>query len=72
MLIRLPKDPKRSFRIRLRNMLKKSMELMEINACIVIYMERGNDKVVFRTHDDLVLQWGAADANHLSPADLPT
>ncbi|KAM0670867.1 hypothetical protein ACQRIU_001262 [Beauveria bassiana] len=69
---RLPKDPKRSFRIRSRNMLKKSMELTEINARIAIYMERGNDKVVFRTHDDLVPQWGAADANHLSPADLPT
>ncbi|TQV90492.1 hypothetical protein IF1G_10815 [Cordyceps javanica] len=40
----LPRDPKRSFRIRSRNMLKKSMELTDINARIAIYMERGNDK----------------------------
>lgn len=47
------------------------MELTDINARIAIYMERGDDKVVFRTHADLIPQWGAADANHLTPADLP-
>ncbi|OAA55987.1 hypothetical protein ISF_07585 [Cordyceps fumosorosea ARSEF 2679] len=68
---KLPKDPKRSFRIRSRNMLKKSMELTDINARIAIYMERGNDKVVFRTHPDLIPEWSAADANQMTPADVP-
>ncbi len=68
---RLPKDLKRSFRIRSHNILKKSIELTDINARIAIYMERGDDKVVFHTHADLIPQWGVADANHLTPANLP-
>lgn len=68
---KVPKDLARSFRIRSKNMMKKSAKLTDVGARVALYMERGGERVVFQTHADLVPQWNTSDASHFTPADFP-
>lgn len=67
----MPKDPKRSFKLRLLSMMKKSCEIANTGAQIAIYIEREDERVIFKTHDDLVPEWNNHGTVYFTPANLP-
>lgn len=68
-----PKDLDRCFKQSSRTLMKKSIALTnKTGARIAIYIERGSDRVCFKTHEDVVPQWDALSADHIAAADVPT
>ena len=72
-MVPAPKDLNRCFKDSSRTLMKKSRDLTtKTGARIAIYMERGSERVLFRTHEDVMPQWDALGADQITAAGLPT
>ncbi|KAM7204418.1 hypothetical protein V8F33_001720 [Rhypophila sp. PSN 637] len=65
-----PRDPDRSFDTRTEGLCGKAIAMMHLNARIALYIERGNKRICFKTHPDMVPLWDGPEVDQLEPSDF--
>ncbi|KAK2609305.1 hypothetical protein QQS21_002086 [Conoideocrella luteorostrata] len=52
-----PRDPERSFKTRTEGIVRKAIELANLDSRVAVFVERQGKIIHFKTHDDFVPDW---------------